>query len=279
LALQTPKFYLAGSIEPKVCRVRKSGFLRSIDRKKPQFEQALTVRRISMETMLPDIKAVAFDLDGTLYPNHSLYRRLLPFILQEWQLLAAFGRARNIIRAGQESGRQDAASCPRAGFYGLQAQLTAKLLKAAPLPTQEKIERLIYRGWEHYFKEIKLFPRVAETLAALRQAGLKLGLLSDFPPETKLEYLGIAGFWDAVLCSERTGMLKPAARPFLDLAAALGLPPGQVLYVGNSRRCDIAGARRAGMRAALVTGRLSLRRSAADYTFHDYRQLRGFVLH
>ncbi|MDR2476777.1 MAG: hypothetical protein LBD18_03210, partial [Treponema sp.] len=37
LALQTPKFYLAGSK-----RARKSGFLRSIDRKNPQFEQALT---------------------------------------------------------------------------------------------------------------------------------------------------------------------------------------------------------------------------------------------
>jgi hypothetical protein len=36
LALQTPKFYLAGSK-----RARKSGFLRSIDRKNPQFEQAL----------------------------------------------------------------------------------------------------------------------------------------------------------------------------------------------------------------------------------------------
>jgi hypothetical protein len=36
LALQTPKFYLAGSK-----RARKPGFLRSIDRKKPQFEQAL----------------------------------------------------------------------------------------------------------------------------------------------------------------------------------------------------------------------------------------------
>jgi hypothetical protein len=36
LALQTPKFYLAGSK-----RARKSGFLRPIDRKNPQFEQAL----------------------------------------------------------------------------------------------------------------------------------------------------------------------------------------------------------------------------------------------
>ncbi|MDR2477558.1 MAG: hypothetical protein LBD18_07225 [Treponema sp.] len=36
MALQTPKLYLAGSK-----RAQKSGFLRSIDRKKPQFEQAL----------------------------------------------------------------------------------------------------------------------------------------------------------------------------------------------------------------------------------------------
>jgi hypothetical protein len=36
LALQTPKFYLAGSK-----RAQESGFLRSIDRKNPQFEQAL----------------------------------------------------------------------------------------------------------------------------------------------------------------------------------------------------------------------------------------------
>jgi hypothetical protein len=36
LALQTPKFYFAGSK-----RARESGFLRSIDRKNPQFEQAL----------------------------------------------------------------------------------------------------------------------------------------------------------------------------------------------------------------------------------------------
>jgi hypothetical protein len=41
LALQTLKFYLAGSIEPKVRRARKSGFLRSTGRKNPQFEQAL----------------------------------------------------------------------------------------------------------------------------------------------------------------------------------------------------------------------------------------------
>ncbi|MDR2477289.1 MAG: hypothetical protein LBD18_05855 [Treponema sp.] len=38
MAFATPKFYLAGSK-----RARKSGFLRSIDCKNPQFEQALSI--------------------------------------------------------------------------------------------------------------------------------------------------------------------------------------------------------------------------------------------
>ncbi|MDR2476493.1 MAG: hypothetical protein LBD18_01760 [Treponema sp.] len=38
MALQAPKFYLAGSK-----RARKSRFLRSIDRRNPQFEQALKI--------------------------------------------------------------------------------------------------------------------------------------------------------------------------------------------------------------------------------------------
>ncbi|MDR2476590.1 MAG: hypothetical protein LBD18_02245 [Treponema sp.] len=44
MALQMPKFYLAGSK-----RARKSGFLRSIDRKNPQFEQALKLVRGSVQ--------------------------------------------------------------------------------------------------------------------------------------------------------------------------------------------------------------------------------------
>jgi putative hydrolase of the HAD superfamily len=220
-----------------------------------------------------NIKAVAFDLDGTLYPNYRLYVRLAPFILKDWRLLWAFGRARGIIR------REAAA---RSDYYGYQAALAAKILGAQPESIKEKIDRLIYRGWEPFFKRIKLFPHVTETLDALRAAGFKTALLSDFPPETKLEYLGIAAGWDAVLCSERSGALKPFDQPFRELADALDTPPAGILYVGNSYRYDVLGARRAGMYSALITSRagLRVRRSVPpDFCFYDYRQLRDFVIH
>jgi len=225
------------------------------------------------------ISAVAFDLDGTLYPNYRLNIRLLPFLCKHGPLLAAFARTRSIIRRRQEESPW--AVLP--DFYDHQARLAADLLHAPPKQIKEKIERLIYQGWEPYFSKIKLFPHVREVLADMRTAGLKLGLLSDFPPETKLKNLDFDGCWDAVLCSERIGALKPALRPFMELAQSLQCLPGQILYVGNSRSYDVDGAKRAGMKTALFTGHCSGNRTiadktGADFTFHNYRQLRDFVL-
>jgi putative hydrolase of the HAD superfamily len=118
---------------------------------------------------------------------------------------------------------------------------------------------------------------VSETLADFKDAGLKLGLLSDFPPETKLRNLKIDEPWDVVLCSERFGRLKPDPVSFHALADQLGVPPGRILYVGNSVKYDIVGARNAGMKSALIS-KFRARNSGADFVFSDYRQLRRFVL-
>ncbi|MCL2599983.1 MAG: HAD family hydrolase [Treponema sp.] len=223
--------------------------------------------------MTPKFSAVAFDLDGTLYPNRRLYVRLMPFAAMNWRLLTAFSKARHIIRREQE---EDPATI-MPDFYDYQAGLTAKMLKAPEYATRKKIEALMYRGWEPIFTRVKLFPHVKELLAELRAAGLKLGLLSDFPPKTKLENLGLAGLWDTVLCSEEVGALKPSVHPFRVMADELGCPPERILYVGNSRRYDVAGAQRAGMKAALLSGKAA-GNPRADFTFRDYRKLRDFVL-
>ena len=240
--------------------------------------------------MRTGLDAVAFDLDGTLYPNYRLYLRLIPFILKERRLLWAFGKARDAIHTAGERGAVPLFE----NFYEYQARLTAEILGAEPAFIKEKIERLIYRGWERHFAKVKLFSRAAETLAAFRAAGLKLGMLSDFPTETKLARLGIGDLWDAALCSERIGALKPDRRPFERLAAALDAAPERILYVGNSRRYDLTGAKRAGMRTALITGFLSnsgrwkwsgtggaaadASANTPDFAFHDYRQLHDYVL-
>jgi putative hydrolase of the HAD superfamily len=201
--------------------------------------------------------------------------------LKEQRYLRAFGKARDRLRA-EEGKVQDAGN----QFYERQAAYMGEILHAGPEMILKKTEKIIYRNWEPIFKGVKLFPQVIETLKALKEAGVKLGLLSDFPPETKLEYMGLSGLWDTVLCSEAIGCLKPGALPFRELARNMGYAPEEMLYVGNSFRYDVLGAQKTGMKAAWVVSGLKARGLAgsakkapsADFVFSDYRQLRDYVL-
>jgi putative hydrolase of the HAD superfamily len=218
--------------------------------------------------------AVAFDIDGTLYPNRRFYRKLVPFALTHLALLAAFRDARNALRAAGFEG----------DFYAEQLRLIAGALKKDPALIKKTLERHIYGEWQQHFKHIRPYPDVRAAVSALRDAGLKTGVLSDFPIGRKLEFLGLAGLWDAALCSEELGALKPAPLPFARLAETLGCAPGRILYVGNSVGCDVAGAKKAGMAAALLC-RLPpcisshKENGGADFVFSAYRQLPPFVLH
>ena len=243
--------------------------------------------------------AVAFDLDGTLYPNYRFYTQLIPFLLKEAKYLRAFGKARDRIRRESEEQREERKEKrekrtsslityhlsllpPTCSFYQRQAHYMAEILGKDPAFLEERTEKIIYRGWEPLFKKVRLFPYVKEILGAFREKGLKLGLLSDFPPEAKIDCLGLSGYLDVLLSSERTGRLKPDPLPFLELSRVLDLSPEDILYVGNSYSYDILGAQRAGMKAAWIIPRRKYhhakKKEKADFVFYDYRQLLDFVL-
>ncbi|MDR0402499.1 MAG: HAD family hydrolase [Treponema sp.] len=238
------------------------------------------------------IRGVGFDLDGTLYANYKLNIRLVPFVFRHWALAGAFAGARSLLHKAAAKERAGAARIlpedgdpPPESFYDAQAALVAKRLAINAETAKELVDRLVYRDWAEYFARITPFPHAAETLIFLKASGFRLGLLSDFPPRRKLELLGLDDLFDAVFSTEEFGALKPNPAPFEKLAGAMGLSPGEILYVGNSPRYDIAGAKRAGMKAALLRrGILSTGfaggpgAALADFTFWNYRQLRKYVI-
>ena len=231
-------------------------------------------------------KAVAFDLDGTLYPNHRFYFRLIPFLFRHSPYLMAFGKARSRLRLKSKSKAEDYAM-----FYKVQAKYMAEIIKPKTTHNssyieeiEAKTEKIIYRGWEPLFKKVKLFPYVNETLASIRDKGLKLAILSDFPLKTKLEYLKLEKLWDIELCSEHIGRLKPDPLAFRALCKSLDLPPQDILYVGNSFSYDVIGAKNAGLKTAWIKPKVTRffpdkkKESQTDFVFFDYRQLNKFVL-
>ncbi len=65
----------------------------------------------------------------------------------------------------------------------------------------------------------------------------------------RLAVSGMADFFSAVLVSEELGIAKPDRRFFEQACAALGLPPADVLCVGDNPVADVGGAMAAGIDA------------------------------
>lgn len=229
--------------------------------------------------MRAEIDAVAFDIDGTLYPNFSLYWRMIPFFMAHYRFMTAFGRVRKDIRRWQ---RANPGQFHR-DFFLWQASLMVEELGAGtPETEKERIHRLLYDGWKPVFERVKPFPHVAGCFDAFRADGLKLGILSDFLPSQKGSVWNLAPRCDVVLGSEETGALKPSPVPFLALARALDVPPDRILYVGNSVSSDVRGASAVGMKTACVMHpvmrALGCSVPGADISFSSYRKLVRNVL-
>jgi putative hydrolase of the HAD superfamily len=96
--------------------------------------------------------------------------------------------------------------------------------------------------------------RSGESLARLRAAGLRLGVVSnsDGRVEQALQAAGLREYFDVVLDSALVGMEKPDPRIFRAALDALGVAPEEALYVGDLYEVDVLGARAAGVQAVLL---------------------------
>jgi putative hydrolase of the HAD superfamily len=213
------------------------------------------------------LRAVAFDIDGTLYPNWQMFLASLPTFLLAPRAVIQFGKVRREIRSVTYDEE----------FYTFQNRLLARRLGCSEEHAGRILERRFYDVWKWSYGIVRPFAHLRETMLALQGDGFALGVLSDFPPARKLESQGLADLPQAVICSEETGYLKPHAVPFLTLARSLELNPEEILYVGNNYAYDVLGARAVGMRTAYL-GSPGAERNAADIYFTSYPGLRGQIL-
>jgi FMN hydrolase / 5-amino-6-(5-phospho-D-ribitylamino)uracil phosphatase len=101
-------------------------------------------------------------------------------------------------------------------------------------------------------------PEAAPVLRELRGRGLKLGVLSStaWPAawhEAWLHRDGLLELFDGCVWSSDLEWTKPHPSAFTAVMTAVGVSdPGRCVFVGDRPHDDIAGAKRAGMRAVLV---------------------------
>ena len=109
----------------------------------------------------------------------------------------------------------------------------------------------ITRGWERH-ENFSLYDDVPGVLAALRTAGLRLGLVSNSARDVR-EFARHHGLEvDAGISSFHHGHSKPHASIFRAVLDLLGVEPEEAAMVGDNIADDIEGALAIGMRAILV---------------------------
>jgi FMN phosphatase YigB (HAD superfamily) len=207
------------------------------------------------------VAGVLFDVDGTLYRQAPLRAcmaaELCTAPLRSGTRAIAHWRALRAYRQAQEQLRHQPLS-PGAGRTLAEQQLAAAAAAAGASACEVAgwVDEWMVRRPLKYLSLCRARGLV-DLLDVLHARGVRLGVLSDYEPREKLAALGIASYFHATVCSSDPAVnaFKPHPLPFLHACARLGLPPADVLYVGDRLDVDAAGARAAAMPCVIV-GRL-----------------------
>lgn len=97
---------------------------------------------------------------------------------------------------------------------------------------------------------ISPYPETVDVLAAVRTRGLKTAVASNLALPCGQPVATQLGAWlDVMYFSFEMGAVKPDAAFYLGLCRQLDCEPSEILMIGDTWRCDYAGATAAGLRA------------------------------
>jgi HAD superfamily hydrolase (TIGR01549 family) len=218
------------------------------------FETPSTYRPTAAELAapVPRVEAVLFDFSNTIFQMIDL---------ETW-----------LRRIGAASGRLDRLNEPGA-TAAISQQLSDTFRLPAVVALQEgrdisrEQHRIAMLGWwervdflrgaeETAYRELTApdawvpYPDTEPTLRALRERGLRVGIVSDFAWDLRvhLAHHGLDELIDACVISYEMGREKPDPELFLKACADLGAEPRATLMVGDNPVRD-GGATACGLRA------------------------------
>lgn len=196
------------------------------------------------------IKAVIFDVDGTLYAQSKLRRRMLydllsyyalrPWQLQELRILQRFRVEREKRPGADEPDLENA-----------QYRWCTDNGRVPVDKIKQVVNHWMFQHPNQYLLKC-VYPGTHSFFDMLRQQGIKIGIYSDYKAHDKLAAMKLVA--DVVVSSTdpEINRLKPAPHGLLQVAKRLGLEPIECLFIGDRQELDGACAEQAGMPYLIV---------------------------
>jgi putative hydrolase of the HAD superfamily len=236
-----------------------------------------------------DIRAVAFDVNGTLVriltedDKDQIFRSAAHFLtyqgihLHRYQVRDLyFEIMKDQLRASPEEHPEfDAVGIWRTIIDAHMTDFT-RALPAGKLEQMPVFLAEMSRGIARH--RLGLYPYVREVLDVLHER-YPLALVTDAQSANargELHKVGLLGYFDPIIVSGDHGYRKPDRRLFQLALDAMAVAAENALYVGNDMHRDIFGAREAGMKTVMFDSDQGTKvhlDCVPDYTITDFRDL------
>jgi putative hydrolase of the HAD superfamily len=201
------------------------------------------------------VKAVVFDWGGTLTPHHTID------LLDLWRAAARVLAPDRVEEVAQALAAAELRWWEGVGASGLSGT-TADVLAAASADTGLDVDAALHAAaleahLDAWTPHTIAHPEVVPLLTALRERGIRTGLLSNthWPRrwhEHWLERDGVIDLIDARVYTSDLAHTKPHPEAFGAVLGELGVRAADAVFVGDRPIDDISGAKAIGMRAVLV---------------------------
>lgn len=186
-----------------------------------------------------------FDLDGTLYDQRIVRRKIMISLVSQMIRLRISPRILSIIRTFRHI-REEKKAFSSPDLEELQYEWCAKKQKIAPQTVREVI-----RVWMLQFPlkilPTAIYPGVSDFFLTLGKRYKKIVVYSDYPVEEKLKALGLISDRNYYSLSTRIGQLKPGRKALDLIGSDFGCPAERIIYIGDREDTDGASAHMAGI--------------------------------
>ncbi|PWA12268.1 L-2-haloalkanoic acid dehalogenase [Pueribacillus theae] len=211
------------------------------------------------------IKAVIFDLDGTLLNRDASIQK---FIVEQYERLNKW-----------------VGHIPREKYISRFIELDSrgyvwKDKVYQQMVNEFNINKITWEGLlQDYKDEFKYscvpFPNLIKILDILKSRSIRLGMITNGKGQfrmTNIEALGIKNYFDTILISEWEGIKKPNPKIFKKALSQLNVSANESIYVGDHPLNDIKGAQNIGMKGIWKKD-IQWVDVEADYVIDDLKEL------